>query len=397
MSNTHDDTYENIPDDLPACTTPYRPLSSKRLRDRSHRKSVSFNDVPIVHEVPSHDTTRSANSDIYRSWTFTETTSPISVVSPFSTTQLLPPFNSTNAAAQKLHANRLSSVLYSSSPNTTALNRLSDWPLRTKTVKTVDDITESNPPLIVIHRPDEQTVKNSYLSDNGEERKHFYRSPMTPEAEHYRSLPFSYLPLSESTTAYTSMISTNVIQSNEQISNGSTRTARARSATLPITINNPSTRHQDNTSITTFRPMTVTNSLFNSSSSRTVLKPATIAFHGSTSTPTIPSTNTSNSKAPPVPPRSHSYATHSRFLSSPNRPLSSTNKHPTSSTTLSRSRSAHISSTKRQTNSPLVMLDDQSGETNSNNLYTTTKRNPNVRPNSSSYYMNHILLPANIN
>jgi hypothetical protein len=392
MSNTHDDTYENLPNDLPACTSPSRPLSAKRLRDRTHRKSVSFNDVPIVHEVPSHDIMRNSNSDIYRSWTFTETTSPISVVSPFSSTQILPPFNSSNAAAQKFHANRLSSVLYSSPTNTTTVNRQSDWPIRTKTMRITDEISESNPPLIVIHRPDEDIIKNSSLVENGEERKHFYRTALTPDAEHYRSLPFSYLPLSESTTTYTSMLSTNVIQSNEQIPNGSTRTLRARSANLPITITNPSTRNNDNISITTFRPTIGT-----SSSTRTVLKPATIAFHGSTSTPTIPSANSSTSKPPIIPPRSHSYATHSRLMSSTNRPLSSANKHPTSSMTLSRARSANISSTRRQINSPVVMLDSQSGGTNSNNLYTTTKRNPNVRPTSNSYYMHHVLLPANIN
>ena len=115
MSNTPNDSPRNLlTSSLPERTGPFRSLSAKRLRDPSQRKSVSFNDVPIIHEVPSHDTSRNSNSDIYRSWTFTETTSPISVISPFSTSQILPPFNSTSATAQKLHANRLSSALYSS-------------------------------------------------------------------------------------------------------------------------------------------------------------------------------------------------------------------------------------------------------------------------------------------
>ena len=386
MSNTHNDTYENLPDDLPACTSPYRPLSAKRVR--TPRKSVSFNDVPIVHEVPSHDAMRNSNSDIYRSWTFTETTSPISVVSPFASPPMLPPFNSTSAAAQKLHANRLSSVLYSSSTNTTALNRLCDWPLRTRTIRTTEEISESNPPLIVIHRPDEQNIRNSSLVENGDDKKHLYRSALTPDADHYRTLPFSYLPLSESTTTYTSMLSTNLIQPHEQILSSSARAQRARSATLPMTISNASPRNNDNISITTFRPTTASNS-----SSRTVLKPATIAFHSSTST----HANTSTPKPPAVPARSHSFAAHSRLMSTSSRPLSSNNKHPASTTGLSRTRSANISSTRRQTQSPVVMLDNQPGGANSNNLYTTTKRNPNVRQNTNSYYMHHILLPANTN
>jgi hypothetical protein len=386
MSNTHNNTYENLPNDLPACTSPYRPLSGKRVR--TPRKSVSFNDVPIVYEVPSHDAMRNSNSDIYRSWTFTETTSPISVVSPFASQPILPPFNSSSAAAQKLHANRLSSVLYSSSTNTTTLNRLCDWPLRTKAMRTTEEISESNPPLIVIHRPDEHTIRNSSLVENGDDKKHLYRSALTPDADHYRTLPFSYLPLSESTTTYTSMLSTNLIQPNEQMPNSTARALRARSATLPMTISNASPRNNDNISITTFRPTTASNS-----SSRTVLKPATIAFHSSTSTPA----NTSTPKPPAVPTRSHSFAAHSRLMSSSSRPLSSVNKHPASTTGLSRTRSANISSTRRQAQSPVVMLDNQPAGTNPNNLYTTTKRNPNVRPTSNSYYMHHILLPANTN
>jgi hypothetical protein len=184
------------------------------------------------------------------------------------------------------------------------------------------------------------------------------------------------------------MISTNTIQPNEQTLNGSTRTIRARSATLPITMNTNSsiTRSNENISITPFR--STTNTISNNSSFRTVLKPATIAFHGSTN----PTTNTIISKSPAIPPRSNSFIAHSRLTSASNRPLSSSNRH-----TSSRSRSANVSSTKRQTTSPVVILDGSSGGTNSNNLSTTTKRNSNVRPTSSSSYIHHILLPANIN
>ncbi|CAF5214298.1 unnamed protein product, partial [Rotaria magnacalcarata] len=53
-----DEAHTNPPDDLVASSSTdraslYRPLSSKRPRDPSQRKNVSFNDVPIVHEVPS--------------------------------------------------------------------------------------------------------------------------------------------------------------------------------------------------------------------------------------------------------------------------------------------------------------------------------------------------------
>jgi len=388
MSNRQDESPINVPDDLlgNSLSSSFRSLSSKRLRDPTNRKSVSFNDVPIVYEVPSHDTMRNSNSDIYRSWTYADATIP------FPSSQILLPFNSTSAAAQKLHAHRLSSNLYSSSTNSTTLNRLSDWPLRTKTIKTFEETTEhhtnSNPPSIMIHKSDEQ------FSENNEEKKHLYRSPIIPDFEHHRILPFTYLPLSESTTTYTSMLTTNLIQSNDQIPNGHTRTIRALSATLPITATtNSLTRNNDNVSITPLR--TTTN--ISSSSSRTVLKPATIAFHGSTNSRILLTTNISTSKPPTIPPRSNSFTAHSRLISSSsNRPLSSTNKHTTHSTTLTRSRSANISSSKRSTISPIVMLDEQSTGTHHNNLYTTTKRNPNVRQTYGSY-IHHILLPADIN
>jgi hypothetical protein len=335
---------------------------------------------------------RNSNSDIYRSWTFTDVISPISVSSPFSSAQILSPFNSTSAAAQKLHANRLSSALYSST-NSTTLNRLSDWSNRAKTIEeTTEHNTTSNPPLIIVHRPDEQTIKNSFMSEHGEEKKHLYRSAVIPDSEHYRSLPFTYVPLSESTTTYTSMISTNLIQSNDQTPNGHTRSLRARSATLPITVTHSSSRTNENISITPFHPTTTTNG----ASSRAVLKPTTIAFHGSTTTPTLSSTNTSTFKPPTIPLRSSSFAAHSRLISPSNRPLSSSIKHSTPSTTLSRSRSANISSSKRTTGSPIGMMNGQSDGTNSNKLYTT-KRNPNVKQTYGSCYIHHVLLPTNIN
>jgi hypothetical protein len=438
MSNLQDKPHTNIPEDLlasslPARSGPYRSLSAKRPRDPSHRKSVSFNDVPIVHEVPLHDTMRNSNSDSYRSWTYTDATPPIPVISPFSSSQILSPFNSSSAAAQRLHANRLSSTLYSSTSGTT-LNRLPDWVTRTKTSKTTEETTtehnsSSNPPLIIVHTPDERTVKNhSYLnhsqslpisSDNSEEKKHPYRSAIIPDTEHYRSLPFTYGPLSESTTTYTSMLSTNH-SFNDQSTTGHTRTQRARSATLPITITHSSTRNNDSISITPFRP-TATNSLSNGSSmsSRTVLKPTTIAFQCSQSTTNNTSSNstmsmTTTPKPPSVPSRYGSAAAHSRFNPPSHRTVSSTIKYAFANpltdsipkpplTTLSRSRSANVLSARRTASSPVIMIDGQSGGggstlTNTNtNLYSTAKRNPNVRQTYGSYYMHRVLLPANTN
>jgi hypothetical protein len=384
MSNRQDESHINVSDDFldDTLSSSFRSLSTKRLRDPTNRKSVSFNDVPIVYEVPSYDTMRNSNNDIYRSWTCADATLP------FPSSQILLPFNSTSASAQKIHAHRLSSSLYSSS----TLNRLSDWPLRTKTAKTFEETTEhhtiSNPPSIMVHRSDEQIIS----SENNEEKKHLYRSTIIPDFEHHKILPFTYVPLSESTTTYTSMLTTNLIQSNDQNPNGhTTRTARALSATLPVNVTNTSARNNDNISIIPLRTTT------NISSSRTVLKPATIGFHGSTSSPILLTTNTSISKPPTIPPRSNTFAGHSRLISSSTRPLSSTNKHITYSTTLTRSRSANISSSKHNIASPIVMLDGQStGTTHHNNLYTTTKRNPNVRQTYGSY-IHHALLPADIN
>ena len=165
---------------LPPRTGPYRSLSAKRPRDPSHRKSVSFNDVPIVHEVPSHDAMRNSNCDTYRSWTYTDATPPTSVIPSFYSSQVFSPFNSSNAAAQKLHASRLSSTLYSTPTATTTTtitpNRIPDWAIRTKSTKTTSNAEELNTsnentwnsPLIVVHAPDEKTNKDAPMKSNNQ-------------------------------------------------------------------------------------------------------------------------------------------------------------------------------------------------------------------------------------
>ena len=502
---------------LPTRIGPYRSLSAKRPRDPSHRKSVSFNDVPIVHEVPSHDAMRNANCDTYRSWTYTDATPPTSVIPSFYSSQIFSPFNSSNAAAQKLHANRLSSALYST-PSTTMTtttttttvtpNRIPDWAIRpkpTKTTSNADELITSSEnnwhsPLIIVQAPDDKINKDTSVkpntpsaysslhnfyshqsppaptsslasnAENGDEKKVPYRSALIPDTEHYRSLPFTYGPLSDSTATYTSMLSTNLIQSNhtsnEQPTTGYTRAARARSATLPGTASHSAARANDTVSITPFRATTtalLTNS--SSASTRTILRPTTIAFQVSQPTTTTSTTNTmTNSPAtvtttatnhnytaanlssssttaaitnptrpPPVPPRVGSAAAaaaaHSRFVLPPHRTFSTTSltssalkyafAHPTMESTLNttipshstvpkppptaypRSRSANVLSTRRTAASPVVMLDGQSNggtSLNSNtNLYSTAKRNPNVRQTYGSYYMHRVLLPTTIN
>ncbi|CAF1262155.1 unnamed protein product [Rotaria sp. Silwood1] len=495
-ANTSEELLSNT---LPARIGPYRSLSAKRPRDPSHRKSVSFNDVPIVHEVPLHDTMRNSNCDTYRSWAYTDATTPTSVIPSFYSSQVILPFNSTSAAAQKIHANRLSSTLYSTPPTTSTTNRIPDWAIRGKTSKSTSNSEEinttnenhstGNPPVIIVHIPDERTIKDtsvktntqstlnnlynthsqtsstpipssSHNLENGEEKKYPYRSAMVPDTDHYRSIPFNYGPLSDSTATYTSMLSTNLIQSNhsstEQPITGHSRTARARSATLPGTANHSPTRANDTISITPFRATTA-NLLSNgsNSSTRAVLRPTTIAFqcsqpanttmntiNGSSTVNTTSTTNNTNqssttitntTKPPIVPSRfgtsaAAAAAAHSRFVIPTNRTLSTSSlnpstikytfAHPTMDSTLtntlttqatmpkppptsySRSRSAHVLSTRRSTASPVVMLDGQSnGGTTTNpttNLYATAKRNPNVRQTYGSYYMHRVLLPTTI-
>lgn len=528
-SNLPDQSPTTIPDDLlggslPARTGPYRSLSAKRPRDPSHRKSVSFNDVPIVHEVPLHDAMRNANCTTYRSWAYTDATPATPSIPSFYSSQILSPFNSTSAAAQKLHANRLSSSLYSSlSTSSNTASRIPDWALRTKTPRTSTNVDETtatatttmpsnepnnntwSPPVIIVHTPDEKankdgagksnlhsTYNNPYIipsqslpppapnsslslsgSENVDEKKHPYRSAIVPDNEHHRTLPFTYEPVSDSTAIYTSMLSTHLVSpshtSNESSTPGYMRTARARSATLPITVSHSSTRSTDSVSITPFRtPTTTLLSNGTTTPSRTVLRPTTIAFQCSpsataTSTVTTASTsnasssmannNTTNSQGttvnpssmmtmssssnrpPAVPPRFASSAAavaaaHSRYAVPPNRtfphsPLvTSTIKyaftHPSTDAALTstttpqnsspiskppptaypRSRSANVLSSRRSVTSAGVLMDNHSNGTASNpmtNLYSTAKRNPNVRQNYGSYYMHRVLLPTTIN
>ena len=511
---------ELLGNSLPPRTGPYRSLSAKRPRDPSHRKSVSFNDVPIVHEVPLHDAMRNSNCDTYRSWAYTEATPSIPVIPAFYSSQIFSPFNSSNAAAQKLHANRLSSALYSSTsttattPTTTSTtatttttitpNRIPDWAARTKTPKTTSSAEEANgtnentwtSPLIIVQAPEERSNKETPIrsssqttyntssfpihshpappppapasslasnADNGDEKKFPYRSALIPDTEHYRSLPYTYAPMSDSTATYTSMLSTNLIQSNhsstEQTNTGYTRTARARSATLPTTAHSMQRTHEA-ISITPFRTGTTALTPNGSSAStRTILRPTTIAFqcsqpattisstagntisHSSTATMAPNNTNQSSTtttnatKPPTVPPRFGSSAAavaaaHSRFITPSHRGFSTASltssalkyafAHPSMESTLNhttgshstvpkppptaypRSRSANVLHARRAAASPVVMLDGQSngGSTtmNSNtNLYTTAKRNPNVRQTYGSYYMHRVLLPTTIN
>lgn len=482
-TNLSDDLLANT---LPARTGPYRSLSAKRPRDPSHRKSVSFNDVPIVHEVPSHDAMRSSNCDTYRSWTYTDATPSTSVIPSFYSSQIYSPFNATNAAAQKMHANRLNSTLYSTPSSTTTTttpiaNRIPDWAIRAKTPKTIsttDELNISNennnsilnPPTIIIQTPDEKpnkdtsnktnnhsTYNSSYVihshqpppppttssvinnHDNGDEKRFPYRSALIPDTEHYRSLPFSYGPLSDSTATYTSMLSTNLIQSNhvsnEQSTTGHTRTARARSATLPLSTTHSPPRTNDTVSITPFRTTNaalLTNG--SNSSARTVLRPTTIAFQCSqpATTSTMNTMNNSSSvvntmannnfntanlsstttmtnanKPPNIPPRYGSAAAaaaaHSRFVLPSNRTFSTASltssaikyafSHPTMDSTIintmtphttipkppptayPRSRSAHVLSTRRAAASPVVMID---GQTNGGPTSSTANSNANL-------------------
>ena len=394
MSDTHNRIDGNLSEEvylassLPARSGPYRSLSAKRPRDPSHRKSVSFNDVPIVHEVPLYDSVRNSSYDIYRPWVYADTAPPMSIISPFSSSSL----HLSSTANYRVSSARPSHIL---------TNRITDWTARGKALKSTDEIIDHsaayNPPLIVVHTPDERTQLHSSLSrplmsETGEEKKHPYR-PATPHhPEHVRSLPFSYVPLSESTVTYTSMLSAN-LAFHEQYSTGNTRTARVRSATLPTTVVHPSTRQTDNSSATPSRPTT--------SSSRTVLKPATIDFQCAQ-----PTTALLTSKSPSVPARLSSAAAHPRLLTSFNRPSSSAIKynftHPISETgsksphgiSLSRSRSANILSNRRHATSPVAVFDGQSEATN---LYLSTKRTPNMRHAYGSYYTQRVLLPTDTN
>ena len=404
---------DSLTSSLPARTGPYRSLSAKRPRDPSHRKSVSFNDVPIVHEVPLHDSMRNSNCTAFRSWTYTDATPATPIIPTFHSSQILSSFNSPSTSPQKLHANRLSSTLYSSLNNNSTPSRIPDWAMRAKTARNpvhIEETTTSNeqsnsiwsPPTILVHTPEEKinkevsgktslfstysnpylthtqtaptqatnpTLSNTNASENDEEKKIPYRAAVVTETNQYRSLPFTYEHVTDSTATYTSMLSTHLIPpaqpTNEPTTTTTTnymRAARARSATLPSSVNNPSSRTTDTISITPFRPPTSSLSVNGTAAtSRAVLRPTTIAFqytqpqatsltssannntvtnvtnminattgftnNNLTTTminPSMTITSSSSSKPPPVPTRygsaMNSTATgHSRFLGSPTR------------------------------------------------------------------------------
>src|ERR1700735_629283 len=95
-TNSSSESHTNVSEDLlasslPTRIGPYRCLSAKRPRDPSQRKSVSFNDVPTVHEVPLHDAMRNSNCDTYRSWTYTDATSPTTVTPSIYSAQIFSP------------------------------------------------------------------------------------------------------------------------------------------------------------------------------------------------------------------------------------------------------------------------------------------------------------------
>jgi hypothetical protein len=508
-TNLPDESYTSTSKDLlntslPVRTGPYRSISAKRPRDPSHRKSVSFNDVPIVHEVPSHDSMRSSNSDAYRSWTYTDVTPPTSVIPSLYSSQMLSPLISTSVNPQKLHANRLSSTLYTTSSTITTPNRIPDWAIRAKTSKPTSTAEETNEPnsiwntpVIVVNTPDERlnkdttvrntnqsTYNNPYITyaqptstsgssslinpENVEEKKYPYRAPVIPDTDYFRSPPFTNGTLTNSTATYTSILSSNLSQShyssNEQPTFANSRTSRVRSAMLAPTSTQPPIRTNDTISITPFRAATAALSANGlSPSTRTILRPTTIAFQCSqpattTSTmntinnsPTLATTmimnnvNTTNSSSTttnttkPPPSVSSRYsssaaataAAHSRFILPPNRTFSTPSltssaikysfTHPgmdstltnniTSQTTVSkppptaypRSRSANSLSMRRTIATPVGMINGQSngGTTTTtdppSNLYSTTRRSPNVRQTYGSYYMHRVLLPTTTN
>lgn len=336
MSNTFPDPSDHQPGSVtPSLLSCYRPLSGKRSRDPGQRKSVSFNDVPIVHEVPSNDAMRNANNETYRSWTATDAT----IVSP----------SISAVATQKIQANRLSSALSAS----TSTSRLPEWATKTT-------VTEENP---------------------SEDKRYTYRAAIIPETEHYRSLPFTYGPVSDSTTTYTSILSTHALSPPDP---AMSRAARIRSATLPMH------RQHESISITQLRSLGTTSNIL---SSRAILKPTTIAFQSSPSNSPRLTSATSNN-------------TQTRYSSPTNRMASPTIKypyaHPTSDTLgpmslstakpTSRSRSANVLSTRRHAASPVPLMNSPSA-----NLLATSKRNPNVRQTYGSHYMHRVLLPAHIN
>ncbi|CAF0977171.1 unnamed protein product [Adineta ricciae] len=327
------ETRMNTTNDLPNSAVltrtapPYRSISAKRPRDPSHRKSVSFNDVPIVHEVPSHDAMRGANCDPYRSWLYTDPTSPIATIPSLYSTQAISPFNSTSITAQKLHANRLSSALYATSSTTITPNRMPDWAVRTKiqkpasTTEEANSTNENNPPTNT-SIPDSQitsedklnkepVIKDSHqpivsfqsasvllpssttvTSEMNEDRKYASRpTSLIPETEHVRGLSFMNGSLTNSSMTYASILSTNLSQTNnstnESMTYPNSRLSRIRSAITPSTIGQSSIRTNEPISISPLRATAVAATATTTvpfsvnvptPATRAILRPSTVAF-----------------------------------------------------------------------------------------------------------------------
>ncbi|UJR37719.1 hypothetical protein I4U23_030414 [Adineta vaga] len=497
-SESRMNTTNDLSNSSGAARVPYRSISAKRPRDPSNRKSVSFNDVPIIYEVPSHDAMRSSNCDAYRSWLYTDPTSPTAAIPSLYSTQTLSPLNSTSITAQKLHANRLSSALYATSSTLITPNRMPDWALRVKTQKTTSSTEETNStnennqlsntnvPVLQTTLDEnlnkENAVKNNnqstynhtamihssqststtltssssaVTSETNEEKKYSYRTtPLIPETEHIRGFSLTNGSLTNSSPTYTSNLSSNLSQStnstNEALTYPNSRILRARSAITPSTTIQSSIRTNDPISISPFR---ATAAAFSTSTptpaARAILRPSTVAFQctqpGTTmsninptnNSSTVPSTTATHTTKPPtIAPRFHpsaaaTAAAHSRFILPQNRTLTSaalsaaamkyTIAHPTIESTFannmisqstiskppptaySRSRSANVLNIRR-TPAPVGMMDGHShGNTATssidptNNLYSTTRRSPNVRQNYGSYLLNRVLLPTTTN
>ena len=341
---------------LPSRTSLYRPQSAKQSRDPSQRKSVSFNDVPIVHEVPLHDTTRTPLNEVYRSWTATDSTNLTNTCM--------------NITAQKLHPTRLGSA----SSNNSQTSRVSDLTNKVKIGKLSDEITAEERGLKTTSAPIYIPTAVSLSNDHHEDKRYSYRPAIIPDNEHYRNLPFNYGPVSESATIYTNLLSS--LDSSIPVAK-TTRTNRARSATLP------NSRLSSNETFSLTSPRS--NSL-----SRTILKPTTIGFQTSSSNTNLNPT----SKPTRISSANRINANNMKYpLSSLNSealgPMSTTGLVKSSTNSHTRSRSANVTNARRHALSP-----DRSIQ---QNFMTTSKRNPNVRHNYGSYYMHRVLLPANIN
>lgn len=181
-----------------------RPISSKRstTRDPSNRKSVSFNDTPIVHEVPSNDTTRNSATETCRSWIFTDVT-------------------------QKLNSLRLHDV---------------STPQRSKELTTDDETLKIVPSISPL------SVSSSLTSDD--------RKSLEIDSSRSSHPNFHYLgPVSESTATYTNILSTSLISPvNEPLIHS--RPSRIRSANFPSNLQ--TFRPMESISITPLRSSRMT-------------------------------------------------------------------------------------------------------------------------------------------